>query len=211
MIDHYSQAGQRDCAPPMLDELKDEDLIRELRRAELAEHLTGENAGAQQVFTILVARHNHSFARLIMLRYGVDSASADEITQDFWLECYSALPRYNPDRPFLAWATTILFRTAEKFLRKRSREIQLSPQSEFFDMQSATENPESEAITRERMAAMLSAVRRLPPELALLIQLRFFENKKIEEITALTGLGRSTIFEKLSLAYRKIRKLMGEE
>ncbi|GAB4433862.1 MAG: hypothetical protein OHK0011_16960 [Turneriella sp.] len=194
----------------MLDELKDEDLIRELRRAELTEHLTGENAGAQQVFTILVGRHNRSFARLVTLRYGVDAASADEIAQDFWLECYSALPRYNPDRPFLAWATTILFRTAEKFLRKRSREVQLSPLSDFFDMQAANDNPEGEAMTRERMTAMLSALRRLPPELALLIQLRFFENKKIEEITAATGLGRSTIFEKLNLAYRKMRKLMRE-
>jgi len=60
------------------------------------------------------------------------------------------------------------------------------------------------------MAAMLSALRQLPPELALLIQLRFFENKKIEDITAATGLGRSTIFEKLNLAYRKMRKLMKE-
>jgi RNA polymerase sigma-70 factor (ECF subfamily) len=195
----------------MLDELTDEELIRELKRAELAEHLTGENAGAQQVFTILVARHNRSFARLITLRYGVDSASADEIAQDFWLECYSALPRYNPDRPFLAWATTILFRTAEKFLRKRSREVQLSPQSDFFDMQVATDNPENETMTRERMTAMLSALRHLPPDLAILIQLRFFENKKIEEITAATGLGRSTIFDKLNLAYSKMRKLMRDE
>ena len=194
----------------MLDDLKDEELIRELNRAELAEHLTGDDAGAERIFTILVGRHNRAFARLVTLRYGVDSASADEIAQDFWLECYSALPRYNPERPFLAWATTILFRTAEKFLRKRSREIQLSPQSDFFDMQASNETPESEAMTREQMAAMLSDLRQLPPELALLIQLRFFENKKIEDITAATGLGRSTIFEKLNLAYRKMRKLMKE-
>ncbi|MFZ5630417.1 MAG: RNA polymerase sigma factor [Spirochaetota bacterium] len=195
----------------MLDELKDEELIRELKRAELAEHLTGDEAGAQRVFAILVGRHNRAFARLVTLRYGVDSASADEIAQDFWLECYSALPRYNPDRPFLAWATTILFRTAEKFLRKRSREVQLSPQSDFFDMQAGNDNPENEAMTRERMTAMLSALRHLPQDLALLIQLRFFENKKIEEITAATGLARSTIFDKLNLAYRKMRKLMNED
>ncbi len=194
----------------MLENLKDEELIRELKRAELAEHLTREDNGAQRVFALLVERHNRSFARLITLRYGLDAATADEIAQDFWLECYSALPRYNPDRPFLAWATTILFRTAEKFLRRRSREVQLSPQSEFFDMHSLGENPESEAMTREQMSAMLSALRKLPPELALLIQLRFFENKKIEDITAATGLGRSTIFEKLNQAYRKIRKLMNE-
>jgi RNA polymerase sigma-70 factor (ECF subfamily) len=194
----------------MLEELTDEELIRELRRAELAEQLTGEGmgAGAERIYAILVGRHNRAFARLVTLRYGVDPASADEITQDFWLECYSALPRYNPDRPFLAWATTILFRTAERFLRKRSREIQLSPQSDFFDMQHSEENLESDAVTREQLSAMLNALRKLPAELALLIQLRYFENKKIEEIMAATGLGRSTIFEKLNLAYRKIRKLM---
>jgi RNA polymerase sigma-70 factor (ECF subfamily) len=195
----------------MLEELTDEELIRELKRAELAEHLTGDNAGAERVFAILVGRHNKSFARLVTLRYGVDAASAEEIAQDFWLECYSALPRYNPDRPFLAWATTILFRTAEKFLRKRSREVQLSPQSDFFDMQPSGENPETETLTREQMASMLSALRHLPTDLVLLIQLRFFENKTIEEITAATGLGRSTIFEKLNLAYRKMRRHMKED
>lgn len=195
----------------MLSELKDEELIRELKRAELKEELTGEHAGAEKVFEILVERHNRSFARLVALRYPVDSASAEEITQDFWLECYSALPRYNPDRPFLAWATTILFRTAEKFLRKRRKEVQLSPQSEFFDMQSsAAESPESQSLSRDEMGSMLAALRKLPSDLALLIELRFFEQKKIEEITAATGLGRSTIFEKLNLAYRKLRKLMAE-
>lgn len=194
----------------MLNEPQDEELIRELRRAELAEQLTGDEAGAERIFAILVERHNRAFARLVTLRYAVDAASADEIAQDFWLECYCALPRYNAERPFLAWATTILFRTAEKFLRKRSREVQLSPQSDFFDMQAARDNPETEALTREQITAMLAALRRLPPELALLIQLRFFENRKIDEITAATGLGRSTIFEKLNLAYRQMRKLMSE-
>lgn len=195
-----------------MQELRDEELIRELKRLELSEQLTGEKAGAEQAFGVLVERHTRSFARLVALRYPVDAASADEITQDFWLECYSALPRYNPDRPFMAWATTILFRTAEKFLRKRRKEVQLSPQSDFFDMQSSSaETPEAESLNREQMREMLSALRQLPSDLALLIQLRFFEQKKIEEITAATGLGRSTIFEKLNVAYRKIRALMHEE
>lgn len=195
-----------------MQELRDEELIRELKRLELAEELTGEKTGAEQVFALLVERHTRPFARLVALRYPVDAASADEITQDFWLECYSALPRYNPERPFMAWATTILFRTAEKFLRKRRKEVQLSPQSDFFEMQSsATETPETESLNREQMSEMLSALRKLPADLALLIQLRFFEQKKIEEITAATGLGRSTIFERLNLAYRKIRRLMHED
>lgn len=195
----------------MLDDLKDEDLIRELKRLELSEHLTGERAGTEKVFAVLVERHHRAFARLVVLRYGLDAASADEVAQDFWLECYSALARYNPERPFLPWATTILLRTAEKFLRKRRREVQLSAQSDFFDLKaSGAPDPESEVLSREQMGALLEAVRQLPAELALLIQLRFFEEKTIEEIMAATGLARSTVFEKLNLAYRKLRRAMGE-
>lgn len=190
-------------------DLKDEDLIRELKRAELANQLTGEDTGAQQIYAILIERHQRSFVRLIGLRYPVDISSAEEITQDFWLECYSALPRYNPERPFLSWATTILFRTAERFLKKRRREVQLSPQSDFFDMQtSANETPEQTSLGRAEIDSMLKALRKLPADLALLIELRFFEKKKIEEMVEATGLARSTIFEKLNLAYRKIRTLM---
>lgn len=196
-----------------MDDLKDEDLIRELRRAELSEHLVGLNESTalqpQKLFTILVDRHHRPFTRLVALRYPVDPASADEITQDFWLECYAALPRYNPERPFLSWATTILFRTAEKFLKKRRKEIQLSPQSDFFDMQSSkAESVENEAVNRSEIEAMLKAVRTLPPDLALIIELRFFEDKKIEDIVTATGLARSTVFEKLNLAYKKIRAIM---
>ena len=192
-----------------MHDLKDEDLIRELKRAELANQLTGEDTGAQRIYSILIERHQRCFIRLIALRYPVDLASAEEIAQDFWLECYSALPRYNPERPFMSWATTILFRTAERFLKKRRREVQLSPQSDFFDLQvSGTENPEQTSLGRAEIEQMLKALRKLPPDLALLIELRFFEKKKIEEMVEATGLARSTIFEKLNLAYRKIRKLM---
>lgn len=192
--------------------LKDEELIRELKRAELTEHLIGatsEIPDAQKIFAILVDRHHIPFARLVGLRYPVDGASADEITQDFWLECYASLPRYNPDRPFLSWATTILFRTAERFLKKRRKEVQLSPQNDFFDLQTSKgEGIESETLDRSQIEGMLAAVRKLPADLALLIQLRFFEEKKIEDIMEATGLARSTVFDKLNLAYKKIRAIM---
>lgn len=198
-----------------MHDLKDEELIRELKRAELAEHLIGETGrpeSAQKIFAILVDRHHRPFTRLVALRYPVDGASADEITQDFWLECYSALPRYNPERPFLSWATTILFRTAERFLKKRRKEVQLSPQNEFFDMQtSKSAGIENETLDRSQIEGMLVALRQLPADLALIIQLRFFEQKKIEDIMAATGLARSTVFEKLNLAYKKMRALMGEK
>ncbi len=198
-----------------MQDLKDEELIRELKRAELSEHLigdTGQTAGAQKIFAILVDRHHRPFARLVALRYPVDSSSADEITQDFWLECYSALPRYNPERPFLSWATTILFRTAERFLKKRRKEVQLSPQNDFFDLQASKgDGIENETLDRNQIEGMLTAVRKLPGDLALLIQLRFFEQKKIEDIMEATGLARSTVFDKLNLAYKKIRTLMGTE
>jgi RNA polymerase sigma-70 factor (ECF subfamily) len=194
-----------------MQHLKDEDLIRELKRAELGEHLTGSGQQAEKIFAELIQRHQRPFARLVTIRYPLDIASAEEITQDFWLECYSALPRYNPDRPFLSWATTILFRTAEKFIKKRRKEVQLSPQSDFFDAQVAL-NSDSAAQTfdKDQIASMLSAVRELPAELALLIDLRFFQQKKIEEIVEATGLARSTVFEKLNLAYKKIRRRLSE-
>lgn len=200
----------------MFETLKDEEIIRQLKRAELQEELLGKDNSArkiedsaEQIFAVLVERHHSAFSRLIGLRYGLDAATCDEIVQDFWLECYTALIRYNPDRPFLSWATTILFRTAEKFLHKRRKEIQLSPQNNFFEQQHAhNEDIEDTVFEKEQIDSMLSAIRKLPKELTLLIELRFFQNKKIEEIVEETGLARSTVFQKLNLAYQKIRTQM---
>ncbi|MCS6971912.1 MAG: sigma-70 family RNA polymerase sigma factor [Leptospiraceae bacterium] len=193
----------------MWEKLSDEELLRELKRAELAEYLDVGAKQAEQIFSVLVSRHQTAFIRLVALRYPVDSATAEEIVQDFWLECYTALARYDTNRPFLPWATTILFRTAERFLRRRRHEVQLSPQSELFQQQKVPDT--AGGGDEEELRKLIAAVRQLPKELALLIELRFFQEKKIDEICALTGLGRSTVFEKLNLAFRKLRRLLGEK
>ena len=62
----------------------------------------------------------------------------------------------------------------------------------------------TEEISREEKLDLKSAVERLLPEERILIVLRFFEDKKLEEIAEICGETLSTIKSRL---YRTLKKL----
>ena len=188
-----------------MQNVKDEDLIREIQAAELAHQLIGQPSESDKIFSILIERHHANFSRLLHIRYPVDADAVSDIMQDFWAQCFQSLPRYNPDKPFLSWATTILFRAAEKFIRLQQREVGVSPHSGFFD-QIAANSDSSEFAKNLSRQNLLKALRKLPPDLLQLIEMRYFQNKKIDEIIELTGLSRSSVFDKLNLAYLKLKR-----
>ena len=185
--------------------IKDEDLIRKIHAEELAQQLIGQPSSSAEIFSTIIERHHENFSRLLHIRYPVDADAVSDIMQDFWSQCFQSLPRYNPDKPFLSWATTLLFRAAEKFIRLRQREVEISPQSGFFD-QIAANSDASEFSKNLSHQNLLNALRQLPPDLLQLIEMRYFQEKKIDEMVELTGISRSSIFDKLNLAYRKLKR-----
>ena len=72
-------------------------------------------------------------------------------------------------------------------------------------------DPEAEAATRERLAALHDALGRLPPRLRLLVRLRYEQELPLEEVARLAGLsGPSQVERQIRLAFDEVRVRMDE-
>jgi len=67
---------------------------------------------------------------------------------------------------------------------------------------------EARLIKRELLEKLDSTVEGLPPVLARLVRLRFYEERTGDEIAAITGMPRSTVYQQLGLAVGVLRGRM---
>ena len=95
------------------------------------------------------------------------------------------------------WITRIVINEAVSFLRKHKREI--------LPLENESETAAAEeGLSKEENIDLKEAIERLGQDEKLLITLRFFEDKKLEEIAEVCGEALSTIKSRL---YRTLKKL----
>lgn len=86
------------------------------------DQLAGLAAGGDRdAFGELVRRHAR-FVRDLMRRMGADAATADDLTQDAFIEAMRSLPGYRMEAPFTAWIRTV---AARLFLKRKYRDARL--------------------------------------------------------------------------------------
>jgi RNA polymerase sigma factor (sigma-70 family) len=68
-------------------------------------------AGDDRAFAILVRRHKQGLYRLLR-HYSGDPEDAYEAVQEAFIAAWGAMRRYDPQRPFAAWLTTIAINKA---------------------------------------------------------------------------------------------------
>ena len=75
-------------------------------------------AGRQDAYRELLARHRESVFRLVRASVG-DPHEALDITQETFIAAFSALGRYDHERPFLAWLKHIALNKCRDWARRR--------------------------------------------------------------------------------------------
>ena len=74
--------------------------------------------GETWAFDLLVARHKKALYRLVH-RYVGNADDAYDILQDALISAWEGLHRFDPQRPFLAWARVIALNKCRDFSRRR--------------------------------------------------------------------------------------------
>ncbi|AZI66475.1 sigma-70 family RNA polymerase sigma factor [Kaistella daneshvariae] len=112
-----------------------------------------------------------------------DEHVADEITVSVFSKVLSKLDLYDPNFQFKTWILTIAQNTIIDYWRKKSRENEDTTDSfEGFKNQLAL-SPEELLISEEDQKQILSSIESLDANYQDIIQLRFFEEKSIKEIS----------------------------
>lgn len=169
---------------------------------------TGGDAVA---FERLYARHRLPLYRFV-LRQVRDAATADEIFQDVWQRVIGARAGWKPDAPFRTW----LFRIAHNRLGDHWRAMKHRPAAPVDADTRASwipdpDTPEHALSDFEQRRRLQRALEALPPEQRVVVLLRLEQELSLEEIGAITGVGRETVKSRLRYAMEKLRTGLCDE
>ncbi|MFN8162162.1 MAG: sigma-70 family RNA polymerase sigma factor [Solirubrobacterales bacterium] len=139
-----------------------------------------------------------------------DRAAAEDVQQQVFLEVWQRGEAYDPDRAgLLTWIMTIARSRAIDHLRKRVPEPHdpTSPQVLSEPAGETADSPERIA-ERWRVAGLL---RRIPPEEAELLRMRFYRDLSQREIAEATGMPLGTVKMRMVKAFERLREMIESE
>lgn len=186
---------------PMDDAVHD----RSGTRDEDAAWMLAYGRGDVGAFERLYARHKDRLYRFL-LRQLRDPATADECFQDVWQRVITARATWTPDAAFSTWLLRIAHnRLADHWRAQQHRPSAPGDADERTARIPDPDTPErtlEDAQAQDRLQAALAA---LPPEQREVIALRLEQDLTLEEIGAVTGVGRETVKSRLRYAMDKLR------
>jgi RNA polymerase sigma-70 factor (ECF subfamily) len=167
-------------------------------------------AGDATAFEQLYARHRGSLYRFL-LRQLRDASLADEFFQDIWQRVIAARAGWKPEAAFRTW----LFRIAHNRLNDHWRGLKYRPAAPGdADERTARvpdpSSPEHELSEFEQRRRLQLAIEELPEEQREVVLLRLEQELSLEEIAAITGVGRETVKSRLRYAMDKLRARLNE-
>ena len=168
---------------------------------------TGGDAGA---FERLYARHRLPLYRFL-LRQLREPALADELFQDVWQRVIAARAGWKPEAAFRTW----LFRIAHNRLGDHWRAQRHRPSApEDADARTARVpdpgTPERSLSDFEQRRRLQRAIEALPEAQREVVVLRLEQELSLDEIGAITGVGRETVKSRLRYAMDKLRSELNE-
>lgn len=134
---------------------------------------------------------------------------ADELIQRTFLACTEATTRFRGDSKF----RTFLLGIATNVLRTHYRNLQREQGIESLhttSMAAMGHTPSRVVAEQEQERLLLAALRRLPIELQLVLELRYWEELKHEELAVILDLPRSTVNTRLRRARELLERYFNE-
>ena len=174
------------------------------------ELMLGYADGDVAAFERLYAAHRGRLYRFL-LRQLRSQALADELFQDVWQRVIAARAGWTPDASFATW----LYRIAHNRLTDHWRaQAHRPPAPEDADERAARipdpDTPERHLTEFEQRRRLQLALDELPPEQREVLLLRLEQELTLEEIGAITGVGRETVKSRLRYAMDKLRSRLPE-
>jgi RNA polymerase sigma-70 factor (ECF subfamily) len=161
--------------------------------------------GDAAAFDPLYARHRVRLYRYLV-RQLRDPSMADELFQDVWQRVIAARGGWTPEASFATW----LYRIAHNRIADHWRARHYRPPAPADGDERAARIPDPDTPERtlsqfEQRRQLQVALDALPPEQREVLLLRLEQELTLEEIGAITGVGRETVKSRLRYAMDKLR------
>lgn len=172
-------------------------------------------AGDDRAFAELVRRHKDGLYRLLR-RYTGDPDDAYEAAHEAFIAAWSALGRYDPDRPFGAWLRVIAINKArDRGRRALVRRILFGArpleESEAMEAADPAQAADQTLIARQRTQALDRAIAALPPQLKAPLLLTAFDGFSQQEAGEILGVSAKTVETRVYRARKLLAERLGPE
>lgn len=172
------------------------------------ELMTLAQAGARKAFEVLVARHAQRVAQLCG-RFVNDEQLGRDLAQDVWVMAYQRRESYRAEGRFMAWLVTV----ASNHCRNQLRRHKAAPHAtgELALIGEHAPPHIDRLLIEERQRRVRSALSELSAPMREALLLRYAEELRYDEMTAVVGAGESTLRSRVHHGLRLLKeKLEGE-
>ena len=167
--------------------------------------------GDHQAYAELCRRHSPQIFRTV-LRITGNTADAEDTLQEALLKAYIHIRGFEGRSAFSSWLTRIAVNSALMLLRKkRSQPVHcFENDSETLDFKlpepmETYRSPEESCIQNALENELAQAIRYLPPNLRVVMQIRYRHDTPLTEIAKMLGISEAAVKSRLLRARSKIR------
>ena len=164
-------------------------------------------SGAQHA---LVERYRETVYRLARTATG-DPEEAFDIAQETFVAAFAALNRYDPERPFKAWISSITLNKCRDWARRRAvRRLIGLPMPDHTAAWIADDAPSAETLAADRaeLTATARAIAKLPASLKDVLILCAVEGLSQQETAVTLGISVKAVETRLYRARQKLMDIM---
>lgn len=180
------------------------------------ELVTAHLAGQPGAFDALVARYATGLYSFFVHLVG-QSAAADDLVQETFLQVHLAAATFDPQRSFKPWLYTIAANKGRDYLRARVRKATQSldvalggdDEAPSGAAQLPSEAPAAadETLAQEQRDQVRELISRMPEHLRLILILGYYQRLPYAEIAEILGIPVGTVKSRLHAAVNQFAKL----
>ncbi len=141
--------------------------------------------------------------------YVVNSALAEDLTQEIFVKCYHSLPKFEGRSSVKTWIWRIAINHCKDYLKSWQHRKVLLAYEKVPEPVSSYDTVERAVIRSEEDKNLIKAVLELPVKYREPIYLHYFEELSIKEIAMLTGIKNNTVKTRIRRAMAMLKDSLG--
>ncbi|WP_350335221.1 sigma-70 family RNA polymerase sigma factor [Coralliovum pocilloporae] len=150
--------------------------------------------------------HHHLRVYRFILRFISNSATAEDLTNDVFIDVWQQAGRFEFKSKVSTWLLGMARFKALSEIRKTR--ISVDPDDALGEMEDDADTPEVTAQKRDKGAALRACIEKLTPDHREVIDLVYYHEKSIKEISEIVGISENTVKTRMFHARKKLSVLM---
>jgi RNA polymerase sigma-70 factor (ECF subfamily) len=159
--------------------------------------------GKKSAWVTLVKRYEKNLYNYT-LRMVSNPADAMDLMQDVFVAVFRNLSTFRGESPFKGWMFKIAHYRCIEFYRRKKPTQSLDDVPEQFD-ESTDECPEYHAVSGQQSTALHKAMKTLPVNQKLVVELKFFQHCTFDDIAKQLGISVNTVKSRLYSGLDKLK------